>query len=270
MKHFLNVLLFALIFTAGHATAYACSCAPPESPSAELGRASAVFSGRVVQVRGRKDGGRAPGMVEAVFEVSRVWKGGAGGQVSVYTNSDSAACGYAFEAGRSYLVYAYGGGGRFTTGICSRTKRLEDAGADLDALGPGREAAGGSEAGPEPAREVKLRTGGEAALKAEGLVLRFVSVVGDSRCPEGVTCVWAGDAEIRVGLRRAGGKSRTFTLHTGRERQQEAAYGGYVVRLVGLSPRPKAGQSARAGGYVATFAVTRARAGVEGRDKAVR
>ena len=259
MKHFLNVLLLALIFTAGHATAFACSCAPPEGPSAELGRASAVFSGRVIEVRGRKGAGRTPGMVEAVFEAARVWKGAAGKQVGVYTNPDSAACGYAFEAGRSYLVYARGGGGRLTTGLCSRTKRLEDAGADLDELGPGREVAGGSGGGPDPAREVKLRAGEGAALKAEGLVLRFVSVVGDSRCPQGVTCVWAGDAQIRIMLRRAGGKFKTYTLHAGRPRQQDAAYGGYIVRLVGLSPRPKAGQPARAGGYVATFAVTRAR-----------
>ena len=121
--------------------------------------------------------------------------------------------------------------------------------------------AGGPEDGPGPARQVKLRAGGEAALKAEGLVLRFLSLVGDSRCPEGVTCVWAGDAEIRIGLRRAGGRSITFTLHTGRAQQQEAAYGGYVVRLVGLSPRPKAGRPVRARDYVATFAVSRARAG---------
>lgn len=267
MKHFLYVLLLALIFTAGHATAFACSCMSPEGPSVELGRASAVFSGRVIEVRGRKDGDRSLGMVEAVFEVGQVWKGAAGKRVSVYTNSDSAACGYSFEAGRSYLVYADGGEGRLTTGICSRTKRLEDAQADLDEFGSGREVDGRPQGGPDAAREVKLPAGGEAALKAEGLVLRFVSVIGDSRCPEGVTCVWAGDAEIRVRLRRAGGKSKSYILHTGRVGQQEAAYGGYIVRLVGLSPRPKAGQSVRAGDYVATFAVTRARAVGGGRVK---
>ena len=267
MKHLLNVLLLALILTAGHATAFACSCAPPEGPSAELGRASAVFSGRVMEVRGPKGAGRTHGMVEAVFEVGRAWKGAAGKQISVYTYSDSAACGYAFEAGRSYLVYAYVGGGRLTTGLCSRTKRLEDAGVDLSELGPGPEAEGGPEGGAGPAKEVKLRAGGEAALKVEGLVLRFLSVVGDSRCPEGVTCVWAGDAEIRVGLRRAGGRSKTFNLHTDRAQQQEAAYGGYVVRLMGLSPQPKPGQSVSTGDYVATFAVTKARAAGGGRKK---
>ena len=241
MKYFLNVLLLAFIFTAGHVTAVACSCAPPESPSAERKRAAAVFSGRVIEVRGRKGAGRTPGRVEAVFEVGRAWKGVAGKQVSVYTPSDSAACGYGFEAGRSYLVYAYGEEGGLTTGLCSRTKRLEEAGADLDELGPGREVAGGAEGGPHSAREVKVRAGGVAALKAEGLVLRFAAVVSDSRCPEGLTCVWAGAAEIRVRLRRAGGKSKTFALHTGRGRQQEAVYGGFVVRLVGLSPRPQAG-----------------------------
>lgn len=37
-------------------------------------------------------------------------------------------------------------------------------------------------------------------LKRKGLELVFKEVVSDSRCPEGVTCVWAGEVTVAVSL----------------------------------------------------------------------
>jgi hypothetical protein len=66
--------------------------------------------------------------------VDRIWKGAHCGTVTVQTASDSAACGYSFEVGRTYLVYAFKEGG-LSTNICTRTRVIEEASEDLAALG---------------------------------------------------------------------------------------------------------------------------------------
>jgi hypothetical protein len=53
----------------------------------------------------------------------------------VLTPRSSAACGYSFTEGEEYLVYASGRGLRLRTGLCSGTKRLSEAQADLAILG---------------------------------------------------------------------------------------------------------------------------------------
>ena len=143
MKTLLRCLLLAVSLAFGAEAGHACTCAPPESPARELGRAAAVFSGKVVEVRKHRRSGDIFAGVEAVFRVGRAWKGVEATTVSVFTASHSAACGYGFKRGRTYLVYAHKDReGRLSTGICGRTRRLKDAGEDLKELGAGREATG--------------------------------------------------------------------------------------------------------------------------------
>lgn len=133
-----GILLFHA--DAGHA----CTCAPAQSAARELARATAVFSGKVVEIKRHKRPADVFAGVEVRFRVEKVWKGAGGGVVSVFTSSHSAACGYAFRKGRTYLVYAHGDGeGRLSTSICSRTKRLKDAREDLGELGAGKDTAAG-------------------------------------------------------------------------------------------------------------------------------
>ena len=37
-----------------------------------------------------------------------------------------------------------------------------------------------------------LAPGQTARIESEGMDIRFVNVTGDSRCPQGVECIWAG------------------------------------------------------------------------------
>lgn len=144
MKTLVLCLLLAASLAFGAEAGLACTCVPSKRPAEELELASAVFSGKVVEVRkhGRSEDIFAG--VEAVLRVGRVWKGVEGATVSVFTASHSAACGYGFKGGRTYLVYAHKDAqGRLSTGICGRTRRLKDAGEDLKELGAGREVAGG-------------------------------------------------------------------------------------------------------------------------------
>jgi hypothetical protein len=113
----------------------------------------------------------------------------------------------------------------------------------------------------EPAvlgEEFVLAHGQTAVLRGGELALRFVRVVKDSRCPEGVECFWEGDAEVEIEARSATGAGSTaLLLHTaaGAGRDQEAAVDGFRVRLTALAPNPRAGVPTPAT-YRATLVVT--------------
>jgi hypothetical protein len=111
---------------------------PPGSPSEELERSTAVFSGRVVGIEvpsGRTMSSADP--VEVPFKVYAVWKGPKSDTVTVTTARSSVSCGYEFETGRAYVVYARGEADDLQVSLCSRTKPLTRAGDVLAALGRG-------------------------------------------------------------------------------------------------------------------------------------
>src|SRR5690606_29734924 len=110
--------------------AYGCSCIPPGAPQEEMDRSAAVFAGTVADVQQAPAVESGPGY-QITFMVSEVWKGPVEPQIVVATAQDSAACGYQFEAGREYIVYAYDSDGGLVTGLCSRTAARADAQEDL-------------------------------------------------------------------------------------------------------------------------------------------
>ena len=139
MKRLMLSLFFVGTFTFGASVALACTCVPPPSPTEALEEATAVFSGKVVQIKRHKPSEDIFGGVEVVFRVDQKWKGVGNRTVSVFTSSQSAACGYSFSKDQTYLIYASGNSrGRLSTSICSRTKRLKDAREDLNQLGAGK------------------------------------------------------------------------------------------------------------------------------------
>ncbi|MBA2259513.1 MAG: hypothetical protein H0W18_11495 [Acidobacteria bacterium] len=69
------------------------------------------------------------------LQVHRSWKGQQPAQVEVTTAWDGAGCGYPFEAGERYLVFANGrSGSRPAVSRCNRTSRFAEAGQDLEFL----------------------------------------------------------------------------------------------------------------------------------------
>jgi hypothetical protein len=143
MRSFKFFLVACILLLVGVKSSLACTCAPPQSASQELQRATAVFSGKVVEIKKHKQSSDLFAGVEVVFAVEKVWKGVDEARVSVFTSSQSSACGYGFKEGRTYLVYAHGNADRrLATSICSRTRRLKDAREDLEELGAGKDIAG--------------------------------------------------------------------------------------------------------------------------------
>ena len=109
---------------------------PPGSQDA-LADSDAVFSGKVVAVEQGTSTARSWGYDTATLRASEVWKGSGRGTLEVRTPSQGAACGYHFEEGREYLVYAYTGKQGLEVDSCGATKPLSEAGANLAALGDG-------------------------------------------------------------------------------------------------------------------------------------
>jgi hypothetical protein len=109
-------------------------------------------------------------------------------------------------------------------------------------------------------REFKIKVGRTVTFRGEALRLRFKRVTSDSRCPTGVECVWAGNAEVLIEVSAGGARGqRTLSLNTnaGQERAAEGTYRRYTVKLVALSPYPQSGRKIRPGEYTATLLVSK-------------
>jgi hypothetical protein len=115
----------------------ACSCIMPVPPLEALAQSDAVFVGTVTGITLVGDYRK-----NVEFEALVVWKGDVGKGVSVSTARDSAACGFGFEAGKTYVVYAHDDaeGEGMTVNSCSRTHEVSGEYAqdeDVIALGAG-------------------------------------------------------------------------------------------------------------------------------------
>ena len=118
--------------------ALSCSCEPPGTPLEALALDDAVFTGRVVAIAEASDD-EYEYESWIFFKLSAVWKGSFRADIVAIrteTGQDVAHCGYDFEVGGEYLVYArLWGDGHLHTGICSRTNHLAAATEDVALLG---------------------------------------------------------------------------------------------------------------------------------------
>jgi len=131
---FLGVLALCLSST----DVSGCSCITPGPPSEAFEQATAVFVGKVIEIElmDAKNKIRGPFAGKLVqFSVERAFKGVEEHQVQILTARSEASCGYPFEEGKIYLVYANKGEDeRLRTSICSRTQPLSRAHEDLKFL----------------------------------------------------------------------------------------------------------------------------------------
>jgi hypothetical protein len=129
---FVAVILAIFFFVE---SAAACSCVSFRSgnpPCQSFWNSPVIFSGRVTEI-GPVEAKSDPFMQRRVrFAVSADHRGGVGQIVDVMTGQGGGDCGYRFEPNEHYLVYAHKGeNGVLSTGICSPTKKLSEAGEDL-------------------------------------------------------------------------------------------------------------------------------------------
>src|SRR5687767_239946 len=125
-RAFFTLFLFAALDVP---RAAACSCAGPLAPCAQAWRVDAVFAGRVLDIRPSDN----PGGSQAVrIAVEQRGRGVDADIVEVHsTPQNGVNCGYTFQAGERYVVYASRSASGLTTNMCSGTKRAADASGDL-------------------------------------------------------------------------------------------------------------------------------------------
>jgi hypothetical protein len=129
----LAIAMLGLVSLAHAAEARACSCMAL-SPAEGLSSSHAVFTGEVTAIT--KNEATKFGGLEVTLRVKKVWKGTPTEETKVHTASSTAACGYPFILGKTYLVYAARDeADPMRVSLCSRTALIEDAGEDLDFLG---------------------------------------------------------------------------------------------------------------------------------------
>ncbi|HEX8249260.1 MAG TPA: hypothetical protein VF599_13870 [Pyrinomonadaceae bacterium] len=108
----------------------------------------------------------------------------------------------------------------------------------------------------QTSQTLRVRVNQQKSLARSNLTIKFVSLVEDSRCPEGTRCVWAGNAQIRVKITDARGRSQTFEMNTNTG-AKGASFGGYAVNLTDLEPQLRANVRINRNAYTATFNISK-------------
>ncbi len=121
---------------------------------------------------------------------------------------------------------------------------------------------------PEPAPKFPVFELGKPFVIAQGatmqtadngLFVQFSQVTGDSRCPEGVECIWAGRADCAFVLTK-GDMAETVTISSGDYSQGgsgQANFQGYNIKLNDIAPAARAGEPIKQEEYRATVTVTK-------------
>lgn len=131
-------------------SSWACSCSFPDEPLVAMGKADAVFAGRVSRVEAKHDfwqdaknrlnrwlrlrrEWRSSRWIEYEIETSELFKGEPIAVQTIYSPNGGAACGV--DLSGAVLIYARRDtSGRLWTNQCMRTSALADADAEVDEL----------------------------------------------------------------------------------------------------------------------------------------
>lgn len=119
--------------------AWACSCAESGSVQENKSRSDAVFEGTAASVKPSSLFlfGSPAKAVKASFQVNEVWKGQVAPFIEVLTVGSGESCGYEFQEGERYLVYATATGKSLEVSLCSGTILTSEANEHMTLLGSG-------------------------------------------------------------------------------------------------------------------------------------
>jgi hypothetical protein len=112
----------------------ACDCGGG-SPCRVLEETNAVFVGRALsnETISPEDqpGGGGRYSVKVTFAINESFRAVSGSLATVHTTHGSGSCGYQFEIGKEYLIFARNEDGLLSTSICSKTQPVSEAAALL-------------------------------------------------------------------------------------------------------------------------------------------
>ena len=99
--------------------------------------------------------------------------------------------------------------------------------------------------------EIQIKFGESVTLEKGKLTIKFKSLVGDSRCPQGVVCVWAGNAEVILEVSK-----NKIAFNTTLDPRQQVV-GDYNIQLRDVIPDPKAGEELKPEDYSIKIVVSK-------------
>ena len=86
---------------------------------------------------------------------------------------------------------------------------------------------------------IRMQIGEVYCNQANGIRLECDSLVGDSRCPVGATCVWEGNAELSFILEQDTDQLHEFNLNTNPGFRTDTTINELRYKLVDLIPYPE-------------------------------
>ncbi len=102
----------------------------------------------------------------------------------------------------------------------------------------------------------EVRIGEKASVAGGDLVLTFVGVPQDSRCPKGEQCITAGKAIVTLEVAPRDGAAVTLELDTSVE-SGEMEVSGFQIGFLGLAPFPVSGRPISPQDYLLKLSVHR-------------
>jgi len=102
---------------------------------------------------------------------------------------------------------------------------------------------------------VSIKAGQRKSASKGRLKIKFLSVEEDSRCPEGVQCIWAGNAKIKIAVSGMY-ETKTFELNTNMA-PQSVTMDCWSIEIESLLPAKVAEKATDQKAYVAKLKITR-------------
>lgn len=104
--------------------------------------------------------------------------------------------------------------------------------------------------------EITLKHGDKVVINSDGIIVRFLSVSEDSRCPSDVTCVWKGKASVIVNININGLDLGNYEFSTDGNKSV-INVNEYSLKLNGIEPYPESSKSLEKSDYILKFVVSK-------------
>jgi len=105
-------------------------------------------------------------------------------------------------------------------------------------------------------QKFSLGVGDSATIAGENLKFKFLNVISDSRCPEGVTCIWAGEVSCLIQVTDKELKTTEVVLTAPGSSPGNKDITGYNIAF-DVTPYPKQAQVINKGEYLLNMTVSK-------------
>ncbi len=97
-------------------------------------------------------------------------------------------------------------------------------------------------------QEFTLSIGQSVAVAGENISIKFVEVISDSRCPQGATCIWAGEASCLIEVTNPESTYRKVLTQPGLSEPPQTDFQKYEITF-DLRPYPQLGRETKKEDY---------------------